>query len=98
MVRKAAERSVLTLPREHVCADIVGAPSLEILDDRQPDGTDGFTLLTVVAVPPPPVTIALPRGFLVLTETRVSPAMMSLRTLLMSVLVRSLTRLVGGDR
>ena len=34
----------------------------------------------------------LPRSFLVLTETRVFPAMMSLRTLLMSVLVRSLTR------
>jgi hypothetical protein len=45
-----------------------------------------------VAVPAPPRTIAFPRNFLVLTETRVFPAMMSLRTLLMSVLVRSLTR------
>jgi hypothetical protein len=45
-------------------------------------------------VPAPPLTIALPRSFLVLTETRVFPATMSLRTLLMSVLVRSLTRRV----
>jgi hypothetical protein len=44
-----------------------------------------------VAVPAPPLTIALPRSFLVFTETRVFPAMMSLRTLLMPVLVRSLT-------
>src|ERR1700730_8238347 len=48
MVRKAAERVVLTLPREDVCADIVGAPSLEIFDDRQANGTDGFSLLTVL--------------------------------------------------
>ena len=48
MVREAAKRVVLTLPREDVCADIVGAPSLEIFDDRQPDRTDGFTLLTVL--------------------------------------------------
>src|SRR5882724_2830000 len=34
-----------------------------------------------VAVPAPPLTTALPRSFLVLTETRVFPAMMSLRTL-----------------
>src|SRR6266481_4423024 len=47
MVREATERVVLTQPREDVCADIVGAPSLEIFDDRQPDGTDGFTLLAV---------------------------------------------------
>src|SRR5258707_1132203 len=47
MVRKAAKRVVLTLPREDVRTDIVGAPSFEILDDRQPNGTDGFTLLTV---------------------------------------------------
>jgi hypothetical protein len=53
-----------------------------------------------VAVPAPPRTMAFPRSFLVLTATRVFPAMMSLRTLLMSVLVRSLTRLVpvrGND-
>src|SRR5467141_1693433 len=48
MVREAAKRVVLTLPREDVCANIVGAPSLEIFDDRQPDRTDGFTLLTVL--------------------------------------------------
>src|SRR5258708_4578542 len=48
MVREAAERVVLTLPREDVCADIVGASSLEILDDRQPNGPDGFTLLAVL--------------------------------------------------
>src|SRR5260221_2341757 len=48
MVREAAERVVLALPREDVRADIVGAPSLEIFDDRQPNGTDGFTLLTVL--------------------------------------------------
>jgi hypothetical protein len=45
-----------------------------------------------VAVPAPPRTMAFPRSFLVLTETRVFPAIMSLRTLLMSVLVRSLKR------
>src|SRR5258708_14762025 len=48
MVREAAERVVLALPREDVRADIVGAPSLEILDDRQPNGTDGFPFLTVL--------------------------------------------------
>ena len=48
MAREAAEGVVFTLPREDVCADIVGAPSLEILDHRQPDGTNGFTLLTVL--------------------------------------------------
>src|SRR5260221_9582921 len=48
MVREAAERVVLTLPREDVCADIVGAPSLEIFDDRQPNRTDGFPFLTVL--------------------------------------------------
>src|SRR5258705_7508884 len=48
MVREATERVVLTQPQEDVCADIVGAPSLEIFDDRQPDGTDGFTLLAVI--------------------------------------------------
>ncbi|MGY4314150.1 hypothetical protein ACVWW1_003453 [Bradyrhizobium sp. JR3.5] len=48
----------------------------------------------LVAVPAPPRTTAFPRSFLVLTATRVFPVIMSLRTLLMSVLVRSLTRLV----
>src|SRR6266436_8611672 len=48
MAREAAEGVVFTLPREDVCADIAGAPSFEILDDRQPDGTDGFTFLTVL--------------------------------------------------
>src|SRR6266851_1649669 len=48
MVREAAEGVVLTLPWEDVCADIVGAPSFKILDHRQPNGTDGFTLLTVL--------------------------------------------------
>src|SRR5216684_8512816 len=48
MVREAAEGVVLTLPWEDVCADIVGAPSFKVLDDRQPNGTDGFTLLTVL--------------------------------------------------
>ena len=33
MVRKAAECVVLTLARQNVCADMVGAPLLEILDD-----------------------------------------------------------------
>jgi len=36
-----------TLTRENVCANIVSTPSLEIFDDRHPNGTDGFTLLTV---------------------------------------------------
>jgi hypothetical protein len=45
MVREAAERGVLALPREDVCADIVCAPSLEIFDDSQPNGTDGLRLL-----------------------------------------------------
>src|SRR6266581_3327698 len=47
MIREATKRVVLTLPRENVCADVVGTPLLEIFDDRQPNGTDGFTLLTV---------------------------------------------------
>src|SRR5260370_29092663 len=47
MVRKAAKRVVRPLPREDVRTDIVGAPSFEILDHRQPYGTNGFTLLTV---------------------------------------------------
>ena len=50
-----------------------------------------------VAVPAPPRTMAFPRGFLVLTETRVFPAMMSLRTLLTSVLARSLTQCFAGS-
>ena len=48
MAREAAEGVVFTLPREDVCADIVGAPSLELFDDRQPNGTDGFTFLAVL--------------------------------------------------
>src|SRR5882762_8936293 len=47
MAREAAEGVVFTLPREDVCADIVGAPSFKILDHWQPYGTNGFTLLTV---------------------------------------------------
>lgn len=38
--------------------------------------------------------MALPRSFFVLTDTRVLPAMMSFKILLMSALVRSLTRRV----
>src|SRR5712664_668059 len=48
MIRETAERVVIALPRENVSADIVGAPSFKILDHRQPNGTDGFTLLTVL--------------------------------------------------
>src|SRR5712672_3896974 len=48
MVREAAERIVLALPREDVRADIIDATSLEIFDDRQSDGTNGFALLTVL--------------------------------------------------
>src|SRR4030081_2034923 len=48
MVREAAKRVVIALPRENVSADIVGEPSFEIFDGRQPNGTDGFTLLTVL--------------------------------------------------
>src|SRR5882672_12014228 len=48
MIRETAERVVIALPRENVSADIVGAPSFEIFDDRQPNGTDGFTLLAVL--------------------------------------------------
>jgi len=33
MVWKAAERVVLSLPWEDECAEIVGAPSLQIFDD-----------------------------------------------------------------
>jgi hypothetical protein len=47
MAREAAKRVVLTLPRENVRPDVVSAPSFQIFDDRQPNGTDGFTLLTV---------------------------------------------------
>ena len=48
MVPEAAKRVVIALPWENVSADIVGAPSFEIFDDRQPNGTDGFTLLAVL--------------------------------------------------
>src|SRR6266852_5404791 len=48
MVREAAERIVLTLPREDICAHIVNTPSLKVFDDRQPNGTNGFTFLTVL--------------------------------------------------
>src|SRR5882672_6021760 len=48
MVRKAAERIVLALPGEDVCPDIVGASSLKIFDNGQPNGTDGFTFFTVL--------------------------------------------------
>lgn len=41
-----------------------------------------------------PHRCGFPRSFLVLTETRVFPAMMSFSTFLMSTFVRSLTRLV----
>jgi hypothetical protein len=34
MVREAAERVVLTLSWEDVCAETVGAPSLQLFDDR----------------------------------------------------------------
>jgi len=47
MARETAERVVVTLPWEDECPDIEGAPSLEIFDDRQPNGTNGFTLLAV---------------------------------------------------
>src|SRR5689334_6115979 len=48
MVREAAERVVLTLPGKDVCADVVGAPLLEIFDHWQPYGTNGFALLAVL--------------------------------------------------
>src|SRR6266851_3972856 len=48
MVREAAERVVLTLPREDVCSETIGAPSLEIFDNRQADWANGFTLLAVL--------------------------------------------------
>ena len=48
MAREAAESVVLTLPGEDVCSNIDGAPSLQIFDNGQADGTDGFTLLTVL--------------------------------------------------
>ncbi len=48
MVRKTAERVVLALRWEDVCADIIGAPPLEVFDDWQPYGADGFTLLAVL--------------------------------------------------
>src|SRR3981081_1902356 len=47
MVRDA-ERVAVALPRGNACADMRGAPSFEIFDDSQPNGTDGFTLLTVL--------------------------------------------------
>ncbi len=48
MAREGAESVVLTLPGEDVCSSIDGAPSLQIFDNGQADGTDGFTLLTVL--------------------------------------------------
>jgi len=40
MAREAAERVVLTLTRENVCANIVSTPSLEIFDDRHANNID----------------------------------------------------------
>lgn len=37
MVWEAAKCVVPTLPREDVCADIIGAPSFEIFDNGQPN-------------------------------------------------------------
>src|SRR5260370_30994962 len=48
LLRKAAERIVLALSGEDVCADIVGESSLEILGDGQANGTNGFPFLTVL--------------------------------------------------
>jgi hypothetical protein len=48
LVRKAAEGVVFALSCKLACPGVVGAPPLEIFDDRQPDGTDGFTLLAVL--------------------------------------------------
>jgi hypothetical protein len=57
---------------------------------RQREGENATEETTVrVAVPTPPRTLALPRSFFVLTLTRVFPAMMSFKTLLMSALTRS---------
>ncbi len=50
MVRETAERVVLGLPWEDVCADMVAAPSFEILDDRQPNGTWRMPRLTPAPV------------------------------------------------
>ena len=33
MVREAAKRFILTLPREDICAHTVSAPSLKVFDD-----------------------------------------------------------------
>jgi hypothetical protein len=47
MAREAAERVVLTLTRENVCANIVSTPSLEIFDTGSPMGrTDSPSLLS----------------------------------------------------
>jgi hypothetical protein len=46
MVREAAERVVLALPRQDVCAETIGAPSLQIFDDRQPNSMDSPSLLS----------------------------------------------------
>ncbi len=53
MAREAAKRVVLTLPREDVRTDIVGAPSFEILDDRQPNAAQepiGITSAEFIAL------------------------------------------------
>src|SRR6266851_1614397 len=48
MVGQATERIILALARKDICTNFVGSPSLEIFDDRQANGANGFSLLTVL--------------------------------------------------
>jgi hypothetical protein len=45
---KTAERIVLILTQEDICADIVGAPFLKLFDDKQADGADGLAFLGIL--------------------------------------------------
>src|SRR6266851_8554156 len=47
MVGEATERIILALAGKDICTNSVRAPPLEILDDRQANGTNGFPFLTV---------------------------------------------------
>src|SRR6266700_6610352 len=48
MVGEAAERIVLALAGKDICTNFVGAPPLKILDDRQVNGANGSSFLTVL--------------------------------------------------
>src|SRR3982074_2074745 len=92
MARDAAESVVLSLPREDVRADIAHATSIETFDDRQPNGTNGFTLLTVLQ----PQAARLGVGLRPFQADHLASAATSQRKLANDVHGRSVFLLLGG--